>query len=228
MINFIFKLSELLNKFAFYYLTKTNKIGKYILSYEVFFMLISQFKLLRESKIYNILKLMFKLIIYFNLFMLSTDFILKYEADEIYNIFINIFNNLKNISYTNIKDILNYFKEKFYMIDKLYDLIKDNSIENNSNKSIDNNNSNNISSSNNYTFYVICGIVSSIVLYIYYINDDNNMNDLFKDLSHLKHINNINDNDSLIDMNLDESGYFSNPIPTDDFLNPVKRTSSLD
>jgi hypothetical protein len=54
------------------------------------------------------------------------------------------------------------------------------------------------------------------------------MNDLFKDLSHLKHINNINDNEFLIDMGLDNSGYFSNPIPTDDFLNPISRVNSLD
>jgi uncharacterized protein (UPF0297 family) len=53
---------------------------------------------------------MFKIIIYFNLFMLSTDFILKYESDEIYNILLNIYNNLKNLSYNNIKDIMNYIK----------------------------------------------------------------------------------------------------------------------
>jgi hypothetical protein len=83
MINFILKISEFLNKIAFYYLTKSNKIGKYILYYEVFFRIIYQFKLLKDSKLYNFLKLIFKLLIYYNLFMLSTDFILKYESDEI-------------------------------------------------------------------------------------------------------------------------------------------------
>jgi hypothetical protein len=112
MINFIFKLSELLNKFGFYYLTKINKIGKYILSYEIFFMIISNFKLLRENKLYSFFKLFFKLIIYFNLFMLSIDFILRYESDEIYTILINIYSNLKNISYNTIKDIIFYIKEK--------------------------------------------------------------------------------------------------------------------
>ena len=194
-------------------------------------MLISQFKLLRESKFYNILKLLFKLIIYFNLFMLSTDFILKYESDEIYTIFLNIYNNIKNISYFNLNDILNYLKNKFYLINKVEDLIKDNSIEDNSIDKSSNNDSNNDSNNiNNYTFYIIFGIViiSSIVVYIYYNNENNTMNDLLKDLSHLKYINQINDNDSLIDMNLDNSPYFSNITPTNYFLKPVKRTSSID
>src|ERR1700693_2020575 len=118
MIKLLFKISDLLNKITFYYLTKSNKIGKYILSYEAFFMIISQFKTLKDSKIYNLLKLFFKLIIYFNIFILSTDLILKYEYDEIYTILFNIYN-----------DIIKYLK-KLYIVDKLENLINDNSIDN--------------------------------------------------------------------------------------------------
>jgi hypothetical protein len=34
----------------------------------------------------------------------------------------------------------------------------------------------------------------------------------------------INDNDSLIDMNLDDSGYFTNTIPTENFLKSTNIT----
>lgn len=52
------------------------------------------------------------------------------------------------------------------------------------------------------------------------------MNDILKHLAHLKNIH--NENDSLLDTNLDDSGYFTNPIPTDEFINPISRTSSVD
>jgi|SRR5579859_815831 len=222
------KFIHLLNKFAMSYTLHISNIKKLFLSINFIFNIVSKIKYIKNSKIYSYLKFFISIFIYFNLFMLSTDFILKYESDEIYIILNNIYNNLKNISYNSIKDIIKYLKEKLYIIDKLEDLIKDNSIEDNSIDKPSNNDSNN--DSNNYTFYIICGIVivSSIVIYIYYNNDNNNMNDLLKDLSHLKHINHINDNDSLIDMNLDESGYFTNTTPTDDFLKPISRTSSLD
>jgi hypothetical protein len=73
-------------------------------------MIISYFKLFKENKLYSFFKLLFKLIIYFNLFMLSIDFILRYESDEIYTILINIYNNIKIISYNTIKDIIYFIK----------------------------------------------------------------------------------------------------------------------
>jgi hypothetical protein len=162
-----------------------------------------------------------KSIIYFNLFIFSTDLILRYESDEIYSILINIYNNLKNISYNTIKDIIYYIKEKIYIADKLEDLIKDNSIEDNSidnksnNNSIDNNNSNKLF----YLAITMIVISSGIIIYFYFNDDNTGMNDLLLKINELKPFRFIptEDNDSLKNMILDESGYFMNiPVsPTD-------------
>ena len=154
-----------------------------------------------------------------------------YKLKNYYTIYLNIYNNIKNISYTNLNDILNYLKNKFYFANKLEELIKNSSIDNIDSDNTDNSNINTSDNNKNYNnYYLAIAIISGgILIYLYLNNFDNSsMNYLLKDLSHLKHINQINDNDSLIDMNLDDSEYFTNPIPTYDFLKPVKRTSSLD
>ena len=82
---------------------------------------------------------------------------------------------------------------------------------------MNNNLENNLENKNNNSFYIICGIVSSIVLY--FNNNDDNINELLQHLDHLKHIH----NDSLLD--LDDSKYFINP--TDNLLNhPISPTDS--
>jgi len=107
---------------------------------------------------------------------------------------------------------INYLKEKFYIGNKLEELIKDNNIDNSSNNSIDKSSNKSIDNTNNinkwyYLAITMIVISGGIVIYLYYNNNDNpDIMDLLKGIKHLKNIH--NDNDSLLDTILDDSGYF--------------------
>jgi hypothetical protein len=169
------KIIHLLNKFAMSYVLNINKIKNLLLSIHFIYNIVSNIKYFKDSKYYLILKLLIKSLIYFNLFMLSSEIILKYEYDEIYSILFNIYSNIKLISYNNFYDIIKYLKDKFYIGDKLEDLINDNSISNKSNI-IDNNNCKTSNSTNYYYYMAISMIVisSGIILYFYFNSDSGN------------------------------------------------------
>jgi hypothetical protein len=69
------KFIHLLNNFAMSYIRHMQVIPKFFLSFQLIFNIISNIKYIKNSKIYSLIKLLFKLFIYFNLFMLTTDFI---------------------------------------------------------------------------------------------------------------------------------------------------------
>lgn len=119
---------------------------------------------------------------------------------------------------------------KFYILDKIEELISDNNNNNNTeDKSTSSNRIENKNNNTNYLYYLALSMIvvsSGVLIYLYFNNDDTGMNDLLQGLSHLKNINDFNDNESLNDIELNELQYFVE-APKDIFKNiPVARTDS--
>lgn len=172
------------------YILHISNIKKFILSFQFFFTIISNIQYIKKSKFYSLIKLLFKLLIYFNLFMFTTDFILKYESDEIYNILSHIYNKLINISYNTLNDILNYLKNKFYFADKIEELINDTD-------NLESENSNIESKSyilNKYDYLLISIFIISNGILIYLYLKSGGSPDTSTVLSSYFNNNNINDN----------------------------------
>lgn len=136
------------------------------------------------------------------------------------------YNNIINLSYNNIKEFITYIRNKFYIVDKIEELVSENS-ENNvtTSNNIENKNTNN-SNINTYYYLALSMIVVStgVLIYLYFNNDDSGMDNLLQGLSHLKPLNYISDNESLIDLEIND--YFVEP-PKDIFNNiPISRTDS--